>query len=115
MLPEDTRERREAMQSLQQSAVDEHFKPVAPEDKPIAYSDKFFMEAAIEWLIETNQVRQTITSLKFINSFYASLSKHSSTQNSRKWSTSLHVLLVASSIPPVNKLGKPLSQHSRSR
>jgi hypothetical protein len=44
------------MQSLQQSAVDGHFKPVAPEDKPIAYSDEIFKEAAIKWLIETNQV-----------------------------------------------------------
>jgi hypothetical protein len=57
MLPEDTKERREALQSLQQSAVDEHFKAVAPEDKLIAYSDEVFKEATIEWLIETNQVR----------------------------------------------------------
>ena len=56
MLPEDTKERREALQSLQQSAVDEHFKSVAPEDKPITYSDEIFKEAAIEWLIEMNQV-----------------------------------------------------------
>jgi len=56
MLPEDTKGRRDALQSLQQSAVDEHFKQVAPEDKPITYSDEVFKEAAIEWLIETNQV-----------------------------------------------------------
>jgi len=56
MLPDDTKARQEAALTLQQSAVDEHFKPVAPEDKPITYSDDIFKEAAIEWLIETNQV-----------------------------------------------------------
>jgi hypothetical protein len=58
MLPEDTKERRQALadQTLQQSAVDDHFKPATPEDKPTPYSDELFKEAAIEWLIETNQV-----------------------------------------------------------
>jgi hypothetical protein len=69
MLPEDARERREATQALHQSAVDEHFKPLASEDKPIVYSDDIFKEAAIEWLIETNQVCYTFTSLKFVHSF----------------------------------------------
>jgi len=58
MLPEDTKERRQALtdQTLRQSVVDDHFKPATPEDKPTPYSDKLFKEAAIEWLIETNQV-----------------------------------------------------------
>lgn len=58
MLPEDTKRRRQALlqQQLRQSAVDDHFQPVAPEDKPVSYSDEIFKEAAIEWLIETDQV-----------------------------------------------------------
>lgn len=58
MLPEDTKERRQALaeQTLRQSAVDDHFKPATPEDKPTPYSDELFKEAAIQWLIETNQV-----------------------------------------------------------
>jgi hypothetical protein len=40
--------------------VDEHFQPTTAEDKPIPYSDEIFKEAAIEWLIETNQVRNNI-------------------------------------------------------
>jgi hypothetical protein len=58
MLPEDTKERRQALadQTLRQSAVNDHFKPATPEDKPTRYSDELFKEAAIEWLIETNQV-----------------------------------------------------------
>ena len=55
MLPEDTKQRKSlALDKVQQSSVTDHF---GPEDtQPIAYSDSAFKAAAIEWLIETNQV-----------------------------------------------------------
>ena len=58
MLPEDTEARRKVLTEnlLKQTSVDEHFKPAAPVEKPQPYSDELFKEAAIEWLIETNQV-----------------------------------------------------------
>jgi hypothetical protein len=58
MLPKDAQERRKSLAdtNLRQSAVDDHFKVARPEDKPGLYTDDLFQEAAIEWLIETNQV-----------------------------------------------------------
>ena len=59
MLPEDTKARRAAAldETLRQTEVDEHFAKQKLEDKPQPYSDKLFEEAAIRWLIETDQVR----------------------------------------------------------
>jgi hypothetical protein len=60
MLPEDSAARKldeaSATSKLQQGRVDQHFETVKPEDKPIPYSDAIFQEAAIEWLIQTDQV-----------------------------------------------------------
>ena len=58
MLPEDAKARRkEALEKLmEQTQVDEHFHPVNPDDKPVPYTDDVFKEAAIQWLIETDQV-----------------------------------------------------------
>lgn len=59
MLPEDTKARRAALldETLRQTEVDEHFAKQKLEDKPQPYNDKLFEEAAIRWLIETDQVR----------------------------------------------------------
>lgn len=58
MLPEDAKTRRkEALEkTMEQSQMDEHFRPVDPNDKPVSYTDDVFKEAAIQWLIETDQV-----------------------------------------------------------
>ena len=58
MLPEDSKARcQEALENLmQQTQVDEHFNSVNPNDKPVPYTDDVFKEAAIQWLIETDQV-----------------------------------------------------------
>jgi len=58
MLPEDAKARRaEVASTIKQTVVDEHFSIQKPEDKPKSYSDVLFEEAAIQWLIETDQVR----------------------------------------------------------
>jgi hypothetical protein len=58
MLPEDTRQRKDAAsgsgEQTQQSALSDHFN--ANGTKAIPYSDKVFEAAAIEWLVQTNQV-----------------------------------------------------------
>lgn len=62
MLPEDTKARRvELHEKLQQTEVNDHFKPAPPKERPQPYSDEIFMEAAIQWLIETDQVRHILS------------------------------------------------------
>jgi hypothetical protein len=39
-----------------QPSITEHFGPADQEARPIPYSDKALETAALEWLIETNQV-----------------------------------------------------------
>ena len=57
MIPEDAKARHaEAITKMEQTQVDDHFHRVGPEDKPMPYSDGAFKDAAIRWLIETDQV-----------------------------------------------------------
>ncbi len=59
MLPEDTKARRAALlkKTLNQTQVDEHFESAGPcAARPEPYSNALFQEAAIQWLIETDQV-----------------------------------------------------------
>lgn len=57
MLPEDTKRRKEAALDktlkAQQTNIGDHFSPA---DEVIPYSDRAFEAAAIEWLVQTNQV-----------------------------------------------------------
>jgi hypothetical protein len=85
MLPEDTKKRRVSMieDSLYQSQVHEHFDMAKPEDKPKVYTDEIFKEAAIRWLIETNQVRTAIPCLHTVLNIYDSLFRLSSIPRSK--------------------------------
>jgi hypothetical protein len=66
MLPEDTKSRKaEIKEKLQQTQVNDHFGKAQPEKKPEPYSDEFFKEAAIQWLVETDQVCTSIALLFF--------------------------------------------------
>ena len=60
MLPEDSAARKaaalEAIAKVQQGRVDEHFEMIKPGDKPTQYSDSTFRDAALQWLIQTDQV-----------------------------------------------------------
>ena len=58
MLPDDAKARHQEVleRALEQTQVDDHFRPVKPEDKPEPYSDDVLKEVAIQWLIETDQV-----------------------------------------------------------
>ena len=57
MLPEDSKARRAALlESLRQTNVTKHFSEAKPEDKPSPYSDELFRQAAVQYLIETDQV-----------------------------------------------------------
>ena len=50
----------EATAKLQQGHVDQHFETMKPGDKPIPYSESAFREVAIQWLVQTDQVRYNI-------------------------------------------------------
>ncbi|KAI0293023.1 hypothetical protein B0F90DRAFT_1582275, partial [Multifurca ochricompacta] len=58
MLPEDANARRKEVleKEMEQTQVDKHFHPVDPDSKPLPYTDdRYIKEAAIQWLIETDQ------------------------------------------------------------
>ncbi|KIL57453.1 hypothetical protein M378DRAFT_63818, partial [Amanita muscaria Koide BX008] len=56
MIPEDAKAWRKAIANTkEQTQVDDHFHHINLEDKPIPYSDETFKEAAIQWLVETDQ------------------------------------------------------------
>lgn len=59
MLPKDVKARKDAQQEtnqLHQASLDPHLRDIP---RVIPYSDKRFHEAAIEWLIATDQVGST--------------------------------------------------------
>ena len=62
MLPKDSAARKaaevEAVAKLHQGRVDQHFEPIKPGDKPLPYSDSTFQEAAFQWIVQTDQVRE---------------------------------------------------------
>ena len=66
MLPDDAQARRAAHHlKLQQTQVNDHFPTAQPEDNPPPYTDELFKEAAIEWLIQTDQVSSSIIKTAF--------------------------------------------------
>ncbi|PPQ87326.1 hypothetical protein CVT26_004408, partial [Gymnopilus dilepis] len=65
-LPCDTKKKcEETAEQLVQTSVNDHFQTVSSEDKPTPYTDETFKQAAIEWLIETNQPIQAFDHPKF--------------------------------------------------
>jgi hypothetical protein len=57
MLPRDTKRRREQAEASNQTRLDSHLKERPVREMMIPYSDQSFREAAIEWLVATDQVR----------------------------------------------------------
>jgi hypothetical protein len=56
MLPKDTKRCREEAAADNQTNIDGHLKQRELREKVVQYSDVLFREAALEWLIETDQV-----------------------------------------------------------
>lgn len=55
-LPQDVAQRKEDADKLRQSALDPHLRERAEPERVAKYSDDQFRQAAIEWLIATDQV-----------------------------------------------------------
>ncbi|KAF5337979.1 hypothetical protein D9758_014306 [Tetrapyrgos nigripes] len=67
MLPEDSQARCQEKQDPAQSSIEGHVRPLPPRENVVPYSDALFLEAAIEWLAETNQPINAIHHPKFQN------------------------------------------------
>lgn len=93
ILPKDAKERSDHKRGVDhQLLVTDHFGPEDPASKPIPFSDKALESAALEWLVETNQVSTllfvTLLSLLCTNlRHYCSRFKYLEMAHSRRCST----------------------------
>lgn len=86
MLPGDSKARRvKKTEQLSQTLVEDHYEIQRPEDKPKPYSHELWREAAIQWLVETDQVCHKITH---------SLVPHSTNQIHHSLSRPLSILRI---------------------
>jgi hypothetical protein len=65
MLPKDTKNRRQAAAKDTQQRLDPHLEEKPSRARAISYTDELFREAAIEWLVSTDQVSE-VTDLEDI-------------------------------------------------
>ncbi len=82
MLPEDTSARKKAVVLAQQATLDPHLRERALTERVIRYSDDLFQEAAITWLVSTDQVC-CMTLCLSVADRVTSLSKRLSMRHSR--------------------------------
>ncbi|KAF8838872.1 hypothetical protein BDN67DRAFT_906583, partial [Paxillus ammoniavirescens] len=61
-LPNDVKARKTATvtENMRQGTLDEHVREIKPGEHVLPYTDKLFHEAAVEWLITTNQPIQAV-------------------------------------------------------
>lgn len=58
MLPRDAKARLEARRAGQQQArLDSHLKELPLKERIVPYNDELFREAAVQWLVQTDQAR----------------------------------------------------------
>ena len=60
MLPKDAEKRRNDAANENQSRLDSHLREKPRKERVIPYNDDLFRDAAIEWLVSTDQVGQAI-------------------------------------------------------
>ena len=97
MLPKDTKScKAKIKEKLHQTWVNDHFEKALPaENKPEPYSNELFKEAAIQWLVETDQVCLALSFFFFLQisdltQTICSQLKPLNTQLSKGWSKSHH-------------------------
>jgi len=56
MLPKDADKRRQDAKANNQSRLDSHLTEKPQKERVIPYTNEFFCEAAVEWLVSTDQV-----------------------------------------------------------
>jgi len=60
MLPKDSKSRRQATMKDTQQRLDPHLEEKRPVERVIPYTDDLFRNAAIEWLVSTDQVNKAV-------------------------------------------------------
>jgi hypothetical protein len=64
MLPKDAKKRRRDAQIREtQSHLDSHLREKPQKERVVPYTDEIFREAAIEWLVSTDQVHTSFLEL----------------------------------------------------
>jgi hypothetical protein len=58
MLPKDAEKRRKDIQAKNQPRLDPHLREKPQKERTIPYTDELFCDAAIEWLVSTDQVHK---------------------------------------------------------
>lgn len=61
MLPKDAEKRRKDIQAKNQLRLDPHLREKPQKERTIPYTDELFRDAAIEWLVSTDQVRKLMS------------------------------------------------------
>ncbi|KAE9392984.1 hypothetical protein BT96DRAFT_829877 [Gymnopus androsaceus JB14] len=69
MIPKDVADRKNAEATAigEQGTINDHAVPLEPKPRIIPYSDELFQQAAIEWLVETDQPIAALEHPKFRN------------------------------------------------
>ena len=83
MLPKDTEKRHKEVLVNNQSRLDPHLREMPQKEAIIPYSDERFCDAAIEWLVSTDQVWASLSNLVLIHHMNHSLFKPLNTYHFR--------------------------------
>jgi hypothetical protein len=80
MLPADARDckSKAATSQLPQGRLDSHLQDIPPPERIVPYSDRLFREAAIEWLIATDQVGLFCTTMLSCADYSVKIQAHPS-------------------------------------
>jgi hypothetical protein len=59
MMPGDVKARKAAAAKTKQTTLDPHLREIPPMERILPYTDELFTQAAIEWLVSTDQVLES--------------------------------------------------------
>jgi hypothetical protein len=100
---------------LKQGSLDPHLAKLGEKERVLPYTDALFRQAAIDWLVATDQVCVSMhhcIELLFTGSTY-SRSKHLSIPSFRRWSILQPEQQMVSKSPVEKRLERKLSTHSK--
>jgi hypothetical protein len=82
MLPKDAEQHHKNTHAENQQRLDPHLREKPPQEVTIPYTDELFRDAAVEWLVSTDQVRNNgYSSLVLLSHAHYSLFKHLNTRH----------------------------------
>ena len=93
---------------LKQGSLDPHLADLGQKERVLPYTDSLFRQAAIDWLIATDQVYLLTRIEAPLTSSICSQSKHLNIRNFRKWSISQLEQQPASKYLAEKQLGRKL-------